>query len=303
MDVLLMRNICPAGKQALICFFISTIVFTTSFFSGSVLGFSSELWALTYWGPALYFCLFNFILRYCYKGFMYEVSIRSAFLGATFSLGIFLTSFDNGWRVFGLYTIILSFFHFSEFVSVALTNPRTLSVNSFILNHSVQYGAAAVASWIEWGVEYYFFPDMKSYFWLSALGVVMCITGEGLRKSAMFTAKTNFNHTVQFVKRPDHQLVTHGVYSLCRHPSYVGWFYWSIGTQVTLLNPICVIIYTLASWTFFRERVYAEELTLLTFFGPQYVEYQKQVGTGLPYIMGYIPENTGQNIKDDHWSY
>lgn len=258
---------------------------------------------MTYWGPALYFCLFNFILRYCYKGFMYEVSIRSAFLGATFSLGIFLTSFDNGWRVFGLYTIILSFFHFSEFVSVALTNPRTLSVNSFILNHSIQYGAAAVASWIEWGVEYYFFPDMKSYFWLSAVGVVMCITGEALRKSAMFTAKTNFNHTVQFVKRPDHELVTHGVYSICRHPSYVGWFYWSIGTQITLLNPVCIIIYTLASWTFFRERVYAEELTLLTFFGPQYVEYQKKVGTGLPYIMGYIPENTGQNVKDDHWSY
>lgn len=73
--------------------------------------------------------------------------------------------------------------------------------------------------------------------------------------------------------------------------------------QITLLNPVCVIIYTLASWTFFRERVYAEELTLLTFFGPQYVEYQKKVGTGLPYIMGYIPENTGQNVKDDHWSY
>lgn len=298
-----MKNICPAGKQALICFFLSIFVFTISFFSGSILGFSSELWALTYWGPALYFCLFNFILRYCYKGFMYEVSLRSAFLGAAFSLGIFLSTFENGWKVFGLYTMILSFFHFSEFVSVALTNPRTLSVNSFILNHSIQYGVAAVASWIEWGVEYYFFPNMKTYFWVSAVGVAMCVTGELLRKSAMFTAKTNFNHTVQFVKRPDHQLVTHGVYSICRHPSYVGWFYWSIGTQITLLNPLCIIIYGLASWMFFRERVYAEELTLLTFFGPQYVEYQKKVGTGLPYILGYIPENTAQNLKDEHWSY
>ncbi|KAJ8722339.1 hypothetical protein PYW08_004741 [Mythimna loreyi] len=297
------RTVCPAGKKALMWFFISTLIFTTSFFSGSVLGFSSELWLLTYWGPALYFCLLAFILRYCYTGFFYEVSIRSAFLGLTFSLGIFLASFDNGWRVFGLYTIILSFFHFSEFVSVALTNPRTLTVNSFILNHSIQYGVAAVASWIEWGVEYYFYPEMKTYFWVSYCGVVMCIAGEIFRKAAMFTAKTNFNHTVQFVKRPDHELVTHGVYSICRHPSYVGWFYWSIGTQITLLNPICVIIYAVASWMFFRERVYAEELTLLTFFGPQYVEYQKKVGTGLPFIMGYIPENTGQQIRDDHWSY
>ncbi|XP_075978050.1 isoprenylcysteine carboxylmethyltransferase ste14 [Anticarsia gemmatalis] len=303
MDLLRWKNICPGGKQAIICFTVSALIFTISFFSGSVLGFSSELWALTYWGPALYFCLFNFILRYCYTGFIYEVSIRSAFLGAAFSLGLYLTTFDNGWRVFGLYTMILSMFHFSEFLSVALTNPRTLTIDSFILNHSVQYGLAAVASWIEWAVEYYFFPNMKSFFWVSAIGVITCITGEMLRKSAMFTARTNFNHTVQFVKRPDHRLVTHGVYSLCRHPSYVGWFYWSIGTQLTLLNPVCIIIYTLASWAFFRERVYAEELTLLTFFGPEYVAYQDKVPTGLPFIPGYTAQNNAQKVKEDHWSY
>lgn len=297
MDMLRWKNICPAGKQAIICFTVSAFIFTVSFLSGSVLGFSSELWALTYWGPALYFCLFNFILRYCYKGFIYEVSIRSAFLGATFSLGIFLTTFVDGWKVFGVYTMILSMFHFSEFMSVALTNPRTLTIDSFILNHSLQYGLAAVSSWIEWAVEFYFFPTMKTYFWFSSIGVVMCVSGEVLRKLAMFTARTNFNHTVQFVKRPDHQLVTCGVYSLCRHPSYVGWFWWSIGTQVTLLNPVCLIIYTLASWMFFRERVYAEELTLLTFFGPQYEEYQRKVGTGLPFIYGYSLENTTQTFE------
>ncbi|XP_049873782.1 protein-S-isoprenylcysteine O-methyltransferase [Pectinophora gossypiella] len=297
------RNMCPAGKQALTCFLLSATVFVVSFFSGNVLGFSAELWALRFWGPALYFCLFNFILRYMYKGFTYEVSIRSAFLGAAFSSGLFLSTFDNGWRVFGLYIMILTFFHFSEFMSVALTNPRTLSIDSFILNHSVQYGLAAVASWTEWGLEYYFFPGMKTYFWLSYVGVLMCIGGEVLRKSAMFTAKTNFNHTVQYVKQPDHQLVTHGVYGVCRHPSYVGWFYWSIGTQITLLNPVCMLVYTLASWTFFRERVYAEELTLLTFFGQQYVQYQSRVGTGLPLIPGYVPDNTQQTLRPDHWSY
>ncbi|XP_072949656.1 protein-S-isoprenylcysteine O-methyltransferase isoform X2 [Epargyreus clarus] len=303
MDTLLLKNMCPAGRQSIVCFSLSFLIFTTSFFSGSFLGYSGELWMLTYWGPAFYFCLLNIILRYCYEGFTYDVSIRSAFLGATFATGLHLSTFDNGWRVFGLYTMVLSFFHFSEFLAVALTNPRTLTIDSFILNHSVQYGVAAVTSWVEWAVEYFFFPNMKTMYWLSAIGVIICIHGEILRKSAMYTAKTNFNHTVQFVKRADHKLVTHGVYSICRHPSYVGWFYWSIGTQVTLLNPVCVIIYTLASWTFFRERVYAEELTLLSFFGHQYAEYQKAVGTGLPFIKGYVPENTEQELKDEHWSY
>lgn len=303
MDLLLLRNVCPAGRQALSCFTLSVFIFTASYFSGQVFGYSEDLWALRYWGPALYFCLFNFILRYCYKGFEYEVSIRSAFLGAAFSTGLYLATFDDGWKVFGLYTMVLTMFHFTEFMSVALTNPRTLSIDSFILNHSVQYAAAATASWFEWGFENYFFPRMKTCYWLSSVGVIMCLCGELLRKSAMFTAKTNFNHTVQFVKRSDHRLVTHGVYSLCRHPSYMGWFYWSIGTQIILLNPICFLIYLLASWSFFSERIYAEELTLLTFFGPQYAEYQMKVGTGLPFIKGYVPENTSQNLQDDHWSY
>lgn len=59
--------------------------------------------------------------------------------------------------------MLLSGFHFSEFLSVALTNPRTLSIDSFILNHSVQYGVAAVSSWVEWAIEYYFFPGEKNY--------------------------------------------------------------------------------------------------------------------------------------------
>ncbi|XP_013170109.1 PREDICTED: protein-S-isoprenylcysteine O-methyltransferase [Papilio xuthus] len=295
-------EVIPAAKQALMCFLISNLTFIVCFLTG-VLGSSSELWALKYWGPALYFCLINFVLKYCYKGFIYEVSIRATGLGAAMAVGLYLVTFDNGWKVFGLYTVVLTFFHFSEFVAVALSNPKTVTIDSFILNHSVQYAVAAVASWVEWAVEYYFFPDFKTHFWISSLGVVMCIGGELIRKTAMFTAKHNFSHTVEFVKRPEHQLVTHGVYSLCRHPSYVGWFYWSIGTQIILLNPICVVVYALTSWTFFRERVYAEEMTLLGFFGIHYDEYQKKVGTGLPFILGYVPENRRQKIKERHWSY
>ncbi|CAH2244604.1 jg11718 [Pararge aegeria aegeria] len=98
---------------------------------------------------------------------------------------------------------------------------------------------------------------MKTVFWLSHIGVVMCVVGEVMRKMAMFTAKTNFNHLI------------------------------------ILLNPICVIIYTLVSWTFFRERIFAEEMFLISFFGTQYLDYQKKVGTGLPFIRGYIPGLNG----------
>lgn len=48
----------------------------------------------------------------------------------------------------------------------------------------------------------------------------------------MITAGTSFTHLISYDKRRDHRLVTRGVYSLFRHPSYVGWFWWSVGTQV-----------------------------------------------------------------------
>ena len=57
--------------------------------------------------------------------------------------------------------------------------------------------------------------------------------------------------------------------------------------QVMLCNPVCLVGYIVAAWTFFKSRIEYEELMLLNFFGDDYVTYQKQVGTGLPFIDGY----------------
>src|SRR4051812_31669288 len=48
-----------------------------------------------------------------------------------------------------------------------------------------------------------------------------------------------------------------------RHPSYVGWFYWSVGTQLLLCNPLCTVLYGLAAWAFFKDRIPYEEALLL----------------------------------------
>ena len=54
-----------------------------------------------------------------------------------------------------------------------------------------------------------------------------------------------------------------------------------------LCNPLCTIAYAYVSWRFFNERIEDEEVTLLNFFGEHYLDYQKRVGTGLPFINGY----------------
>lgn len=184
------------------------------------------------------------------------------------------------------YVCSLSLFHYSEYLVTAVNNPKSLSLDSFLLNHSLEYTVAALSSWIEFTLENIFWPELKQITWLSATGLLMVVFGECLRKAAMFTAGSNFNHVVQSEKSDTHTLVTSGVYAWCRHPSYVGWFYWSIGTQVMLCNPICGVVYALTVWRFFRDRTEEEEISLIHFFGEEYLDYKKRVPTGLPFIKG-----------------
>lgn len=49
-------------------------------------------------------------------------------------------------------------FHYSEYLVISFANPQSLSLDSFMLNHSIQYAAFAILSWLEFFVEAYFYP-------------------------------------------------------------------------------------------------------------------------------------------------
>lgn len=221
--------------------------------------------------------------------FPLQIVKRAAVLGLCF--GISTTSLifaATEWKRLAVYFLFMSTFHYTEYLIIAWSNPRSLSTDTFMLNHSSAYIMAAVTSWIEFCVEVYFCPWLKQSTWPLILGIVVCIAGEILRKLAIITANTNFNHIVQFRKVEGHTLVTHGVYKFMRHPSYAGWFWWSIGTQIVMANPICVILYAIASWKFFHERILIEEVTLVNFFQRQYVDYQERTCSGVPFVRGYV---------------
>ncbi|CAH1401701.1 unnamed protein product [Nezara viridula] len=286
-------SIVYAGKLSLLCFIspIFSLNFLLLRYVLQIFIAQNLILETTYLSFA-YFILLNVILRIFLKDFLYEVGVRALLLGSFFSIGILVAFLaPDSYKVFGWYLSVLTFFHYSEFLAIAISNPETLSVKSYILNHSVDYQIAALASWIEFFVERYFYPDLKLTWWVSACGLLTCIAGEVLRKTAIIQARSGFTHIVQNKRKPDHKLVTTGVYAWTRHPSYVGWFYWAIATQIILVNPICILAYTLASWKFFNDRIIIEELTLLSFFGDDYIEYQKKVPTGLPFIKGYLIDN------------
>jgi len=222
----------------------------------------------------------------------FDVWWRAVVTGFGATLGIFviiLPQLEPMWP-FGTYLCILSTFHYLEYAVTGVTNPSNLSTDSFLLNHSLQYWVAAIASWAEFFIEFYFLPGgFKQTSYLVFFGVVICVLGDILRKMAMFHAGQSFSHIVQSSKRLDHVLVTSGVFSYVRHPSYVGWFLWSLGTQIVLANPVCFILYGAVSWAFFNERIYIEEHSLHRFFGEAYADYQANVpNTGIPFIRGCV---------------
>lgn len=61
------------------------------------------------------------------------------------------------------YMCSLSLFHYSEYLVTAIINPHSLSLDSFLLNHSVEYTLAAISSWVEFTVEKLTVPGTPSH--------------------------------------------------------------------------------------------------------------------------------------------
>ena len=60
--------------------------------------------------------------------------------------------------------------------------------------------------------------------------------------------------------------------------------------------------YIYASWKFFDDRIHDEEITLIYFFGDDYLDYQKKVpATGVPYVKGYEFEPAFMERSPENW--
>ncbi|CAK5275606.1 unnamed protein product [Mycena citricolor] len=227
-------------------------------------------------------------------------STVSFILGSLFSLGFFTfvaglsnnglnhTGVWSWWTTphLAFFAAAWSFFHWDEYAVTVGWNFDKSSVDSFLLENGSLYHIAHSVSIIEYLVTLFFFPGFKSLYpqWLAGIGLVLVLGGQTLRSCAMIHAATNFSHAVAFRKRDDHILVTTGVYAYLRHPSYTGFFWWAVGTQIVLGNPISVVGYMVVMWRFFYYRIKAEERALVVFFGKDYEEYRKRVGTWIPFV-------------------
>ncbi|CAD7925576.1 unnamed protein product [Amoebophrya sp. A25] len=218
----------------------------------------------------------------------------------------------------GACIFMLSFllFHLAEFYFVVVFHPDSLHFASFVLNpvpchlYLIVFLLAAA--------EFVFTPDSLPPI-LSALGItkdasaskdgydanfwggakmssilfwvrsgllvlsLLCLSiGMLLRVAALWTAGSNFTHLIRTKRHEGHQLVQQGVYNYVRHPSYMGWFLWTLGTQIALRNPLSFLLFFAIAYTFLFRRIRAEEYYLLRFFGEEYADYARSVPAGIP---------------------
>jgi protein-S-isoprenylcysteine O-methyltransferase len=176
------------------------------------------------------------------------------------------------WRA-PFFIATLALFHYLEFDSTARFNPSDAKVSSFLLSaNGSAYNTAHAAAFTELLVRHWLhsafkpswlrlpfeipalFPSVPSAVPVS-IGLTLLILGQYVRTAAMAEAGKSFNHIVQSTKKDGHVLVTSGVYAFSRHPSYFGFFWWGLGTQLVLSNAICFAAYALVLWKFFANRI------------------------------------------------
>lgn len=198
------------------------------------------------------------------------ISLRAFLLGGAFGISILLTILllvvyeSPLWRI-PFFLLSLSLFHFLEYYTTALFNPTAATVSAFLLSQNGSaYNVAHTLAFFECALHSYLWPRGNYFYLLSlhysglVLGLFLIVVGQTTRTMAMAHAGSNFNHLVQSRRKQGHVLVTDGIYAWLRHPSYFGFWWWGLGTQLVLGNTFCLVGYAVVLWRFFRGRVESE---------------------------------------------
>ena len=111
------------------------------------------------------------------------------------------------------------------------------------------------------------------------LGVVLFTAGGALRLWPVFVLGRRFSGLVAI--QPGHTLVTTGIYSVIRHPSYLGLLVSSLGWGLAFRSGVGVLLAVLTLVPVIG-RIRAEEALLRSEFGAEYDAYRGRTSRLIP---------------------
>ena len=113
------------------------------------------------------------------------------------------------------------------------------------------------------------------------LGVALFVVGGALRIWPVFVLGRRFSGLVAI--QPEHTLVTKGIYSVIRHPSYLGLLVSMLGWGLAFRSGVGVALTALIIVPLLA-RIHAEERLLRTQFGAEYDAYCARTSRLIPEI-------------------
>ena len=127
--------------------------------------------------------------------------------------------------------------------------------------------------------EWAYFPQLNIPV-LTYIGASFMIFGISFRIVAIKILKKAFSSTLQI--KDGQRLITKGLYSKFRHPSYTGAWILFLGDALLFQSFIGLVILGVGMFIVYIQRIKIEEEMLLNEFGKEYKEYMKLTWKFLP---------------------
>ena len=133
-----------------------------------------------------------------------------------------------------------------------------------------------------------FTPVGTSFNLLFYIGLSVSLLGECIRiiTVAFVPAGTSGRNTKQQKATSLNQT---GIYSIVRHPLYLGNFLIFLGPFIFTGNIYSIIIFILSFWIYYERIMYVEETFLISKFGNEYENWSSKTPAFIPNITSYIP--------------
>lgn len=130
-------------------------------------------------------------------------------------------------------------------------------------------------------VQQQLLPDWIPYHCIVYSSLVVSVIGLAIRIVAVgYTpAHTSGRNTKMQVAE---ELNTTGIYSIVRHPLYLGNFFMWLGSVMLVSHGWFMLVFALAYWLYYERIMYAEEQFLTSKFGDVYVQWATKVPAFIP---------------------
>jgi protein-S-isoprenylcysteine O-methyltransferase Ste14 len=89
-----------------------------------------------------------------------------------------------------------------------------------------------------------------------------------------------------------------GIYSVLRHPLYLGNFFMWLGPVLFLRDVWFLVVFGLLYWLYYERIMFAEEQFLRRKFGELYDKWSETVSSFIPYSFNYIPSKLPYSFRN-----